>query len=95
MDGLGVNEPVIAKQGENRIRVELPDVTDSERAVDMIGKTAQLKFIGPDGNEVLTGQNVRNAEAVYQTLPPALSRRWLRWSWILKERTALPMLPAQ
>ncbi|MGI6703461.1 MAG: protein translocase subunit SecD [Clostridia bacterium] len=74
VDGLGVNEPVIAKQGENRIRVELPDVTDSERAVDMIGKTAQLKFIGPDGNEVLTGQNVRNAEAVYQTSSSGLKQ---------------------
>ncbi|MDD2574520.1 MAG: protein translocase subunit SecD [Bacillota bacterium] len=69
VDALGVSEPVIAKQGENRIRVELPDVTDSERAVEIIGKTAQLKFLGPDGNEVLTGQNVRNAEAVYQTNP--------------------------
>ena len=67
VDALGVSEPVIAKQGENRIRVELPDVTDSERAIEMIGRTAQLKFLGPDGDEILTGQNVRNAEAVYQT----------------------------
>lgn len=67
VDALGVSEPLIIKQGENRIRVELPDVTDSERAVELIGRTAQLKFLGPDGKEILTGQNVRNAEAVYQT----------------------------
>lgn len=74
VDALGVSEPVIVKQGENRIRVELPDVADSEKAIEMIGKTAQLKFLDPDGKEVLTGQNVRNAEAVYQTEASGLKR---------------------
>lgn len=69
VDSLGVSEPVIARQGENRIRVELPDITDSQKAIEIIGKTAQLKFLGPDGEVVLTGNNVRNAEAVYQTQP--------------------------
>ena len=74
VDTLGVSEPVIVKQGENRIRVELPDVADSEKAIEIIGKTAQLKFLDPDGKEVLTGQNVRNAEAVYQTEASGLKR---------------------
>lgn len=69
VDALGVSEPVIAKQGENRIRIELPDVTDSQGAIEIIGKTAQLKFLDPDGQVVLTGENVRNAEAVYQDTP--------------------------
>jgi len=69
VDALGVSEPVIARQGENRIRIELPDITDSQSAVEIIGKTAQLRFLGPDGEVVLTGDNVRNAEAVYQTEP--------------------------
>jgi preprotein translocase subunit SecD len=66
VDALGVSEPVIAKQGKNRIRVELPDITDSQKAIEIIGKTAQLKFLGPDGQVILTGDNVKNAEAVYQ-----------------------------
>ena len=33
VDTLGVCEPVIVKQGENSIRVELPDVADSEKAI--------------------------------------------------------------
>jgi preprotein translocase subunit SecD len=74
VDALGVSEPVIAKQGENRIRVELPDVADSEKAIEMIGRTAQLKFLDFDGNEVLTGQNVRRAEAVYQTSPSGMKQ---------------------
>ena len=32
VDELGVAEPVIAPQGENRIRIELPAVQDAERA---------------------------------------------------------------
>lgn len=66
VDGLGVSEPVIAKQGKNRIRIELPDITDSQKAIEIIGQTAQLKFLDPDGQLILTGENVKNAEAIYQ-----------------------------
>jgi SecD/SecF fusion protein len=66
VDALGVSEPLIARQGNDSIRVELPDITDTQRAIDVIGKTAQLKFVGPDGQVVLTGDQVKNAEAVYQ-----------------------------
>lgn len=66
VDALGVSEPLIAKQGKNRIRVELPDVTDSQKAIEIIGKTAQLKFVDPNGQVILTGENVKNAQAIYQ-----------------------------
>lgn len=65
VDALGVNEPLIAKQGKNRIRIELPDITDSQKAIEIIGKTAQLKFLDPEGQEILTGGNVKKAEAIY------------------------------
>ena len=44
IDALGVAEPVIRKQGEERILVELPGYTDAERAEDLIGQTALLEF---------------------------------------------------
>ncbi len=44
IDGLGVAEPVIVKQGEDRILVDLPGYTDAERAEELIGQTAQLTF---------------------------------------------------
>ena len=47
VDTLGVSEPVIVKQGENRIRVELPDVADSEKAIEMIGKPRSLNSWTP------------------------------------------------
>lgn len=66
VDGLGVSEATVTKQGENRIRVSIPDIQDQENALDIIGKTAQLEFIGPDGEVILTGEQVENSQAVYQ-----------------------------
>ncbi|MEJ2684668.1 MAG: protein translocase subunit SecD [Candidatus Sulfobium sp.] len=44
IDQFGVAEPSIQRQGENEIVVELPGVKDPGRAIDLIGKTAQLEF---------------------------------------------------
>ncbi len=44
IDQLGVSEPVIQKQGENEILVELPGIKEPERALALIGRTAQLQF---------------------------------------------------
>ncbi len=44
IDQFGVAEPTIVRQGENEIVVQLPGVQDPKRAIDLIGKTAQLEF---------------------------------------------------
>ncbi len=44
IDQFGVAEPVIVRQGENDIVVQLPGVKDPERAIGLIGQTAQLEF---------------------------------------------------
>jgi len=44
VDGLGVAEPVIQKQGNDRIIVDLPGYTDADRAEELIGQTALLEF---------------------------------------------------
>ena len=41
---LGVAEPVIQQQGENRIVVQLPGVQDTARAKEILGATATLEF---------------------------------------------------
>ncbi len=41
---LGVAEPVIQRQGSDRIVVQLPGVQDTARAKDIIGATATLEF---------------------------------------------------
>jgi SecD/SecF fusion protein len=44
IDAFGVREPSIQKQGIDEIVVQLPGVTDRERAIELIGKTALLEF---------------------------------------------------
>lgn len=45
MDAFGLTEPEIAVQGENRVRLQLPGVTDSERIKKAIQRTAKLDFL--------------------------------------------------
>lgn len=44
IDQFGVSEMAIQKQGKDRIIVQLPGVTERERALEIIGKTAHLEF---------------------------------------------------
>ncbi|MCX5703818.1 MAG: protein translocase subunit SecD, partial [Candidatus Omnitrophica bacterium] len=44
IDEFGVRETSIQKQGTDEIVVQLPGVTDRQRALDIIGKTAMLEF---------------------------------------------------
>jgi SecD/SecF fusion protein len=44
IDEFGVREPMVQMQGEDRIVVQLPGMTDRKRALDLIGRTALLEF---------------------------------------------------
>lgn len=66
VDSLGVAEPNIAIEGEKRIRIELAGVKNTEEAFDMIGKTAQLQFVDPDGKVIVTGKNIKESEVVFK-----------------------------
>ena len=44
IDQFGVRETSIQRQGEDEIVVQLPGVTDRDRAIEIIGKTALLEF---------------------------------------------------
>ncbi len=44
IDQFGVAEPTIIRQGANEIVVQLPGIRDPKRAIEIIGKTAQLEF---------------------------------------------------
>lgn len=48
VNGLGVTESAIQKQGADQISVSLPGVKDAQQALDLIGKTAQLEFYKDD-----------------------------------------------
>lgn len=75
IDELGVVEPLVQKQGERRIRVELPGYEDEILAREVIGRTAQLRFVGPDEKEILTGAHLKDARVIRdpQTMQPQVA----------------------
>ena len=58
---LGVAEPVIQRQGADRIVVQLPGVQDTARAKDILGRTATLEArlvdMSPEAQRALTSEN--------------------------------------
>jgi preprotein translocase subunit SecD len=54
IDQFGVAEPLIQRQGDRQIVIQLPGVKDTHRALDLIGKTALLEFKLLDEDNPLT-----------------------------------------
>lgn len=44
VNGLGVSQPTVVIEGEDRIRVELPGLDNTQEAISLIGQTAKLEF---------------------------------------------------
>lgn len=61
VNGLGVAEPVVQLKGARQIIVDLPGLRDPQKAVEVIGKTAVLEFLDPQGNVVATGADFKDA----------------------------------
>lgn len=74
---LGVSEPIIQQQGQDRIVVQLPGVQDTVRAKEILGGTATLEFRMVDQEH-----NVQ--EAVAGNVPPSAK--------LYKERNGSPIL---
>ena len=67
IDELGVREPVITKQAKDLVVVQLPGITDRDRAKEIVGKTAHLEFKMVSEDPDL----IRRAEAASGLTPPA------------------------
>ena len=63
VNALGLTEPIIQREGERRVIIELPGVKDPDAAIKTIGKTAMLEFRDEEGNTVLTGTDLKDAQA--------------------------------
>ncbi|MBI3988323.1 MAG: protein translocase subunit SecD [candidate division NC10 bacterium] len=70
VDQFGVTEPYIAPEGERRIVIQLPGIKEPERAINLVGKTAQLEFrlLDDQANleEALKGNVPEGDEILYQ-----------------------------
>jgi protein-export membrane protein SecD len=61
VDGLGVSEPLIQSQAPDRVIVQLPGISDPQKAVDQIGKTAQMEIrLLPEGLQPVPDRNDPN-----------------------------------
>lgn len=58
----GYSEATVQSLGEDGIRVEIPDVTDTAMVLELIGEPALLEFTTPDGVTFMTGDAVASAE---------------------------------
>jgi preprotein translocase subunit SecD len=63
IDQFGVSEPIIQRQGQTGILIQLPGIQDPQRAKEIIGKTALLEF-------KLVEDNVNVEEAIKNGPPP-------------------------
>ncbi|MDN2663130.1 protein translocase subunit SecD [Psychromonas sp. 14N.309.X.WAT.B.A12] len=74
---LGVAEPLVQRQGEDRIVVELPGIQDTARAKEILGATATLEFHAVDSDTDVSD---------------ALAGRIPASSALYKERDGLPVV---
>lgn len=77
VDELGTTEPVIQRQGDTRVLVQVPGLDDPQRLKDLLGQTAKLNFHLVDPNvsayEVLNGgRQPAGTQIVYTDTDPAI-----------------------
>lgn len=63
LDALGYTEGTVSKYGDKRVKVEIPQITDPEEAVQKLGSTAELTFVDSNGDVVINGTDVADAYA--------------------------------
>ncbi|WP_210500730.1 protein translocase subunit SecD [Vibrio crassostreae] len=62
IEELGITEASIQRQGESRIRIELPGVQDPAAAKDVIGATASLAFYSVYDNATRNTQTLKDSD---------------------------------
>ncbi|MBP1849868.1 protein translocase subunit SecDF [Rhizobium halophytocola] len=76
VDELGTTEPVIQRQGEDRIIVQVPGLQDPQRLKALLNQTAKLTFHMVDSSmpvqEAISGRPPAGSEVLYSTDEPAV-----------------------
>ena len=65
LDSLGYTEATVELVGDRRIKVDIPAISNPQEAVEVLGATAQLKFLDGDDKVILTGTGIKKASAEY------------------------------
>ena len=93
IDEFGVSEPDIRIQGGDRILLQLPGISDPDRAKDLIGKTAQLTFqLVDEQNDLqtaLAGKPPVGDEILYQVRKDESSGSHSKAPFLIKKHVEL------
>ncbi len=70
IDETGTREPIIQRQGDDRILVQLPGLDDPQRVKDLLGKTAKLTFhlVNPTGARTSSTMSLPLVDAPGETI---------------------------
>jgi preprotein translocase subunit SecD len=93
VDQFGVAEPTIARQGENRILIQLPGIQDPERAKALIGRTALLEFKLVDervtAEDAMAGKLPADDEILYQRRLDKSTKAETKAPFVIQKKTLL------
>jgi len=59
-------EAQVYQEGDNRINIEIPGVSDANKILEELGKPGSLQFIQEDGTVVMDGSMIKSARATVQ-----------------------------
>jgi preprotein translocase subunit SecD len=59
VNALGLTEPLVQRQGANRIVVELPGISDPQQAIDTLKQTGLLEFVDVGSTNIAPGTRVQ------------------------------------
>jgi preprotein translocase subunit SecD len=93
IDEFGVSEPDIRLQGENRILIQLPGIKDTNRAKNLIGRTALLEFrlVDEEGDvsAAVNGSVPPGSELLYETRKNRETGQTTKTPMLIKKRPPL------
>ncbi|PLX96100.1 MAG: protein translocase subunit SecD [Desulfuromonas sp.] len=93
VDQFGVSEPTLQRQSDNRILIQLPGIKETQRAIDLIGKTARLEFkmIAEDANpqDAIKGILPAGTQLLYERRVDNMTGAVSETPLVVQERTAL------
>ncbi|MCI5620584.1 MAG: protein translocase subunit SecD [Lachnospiraceae bacterium] len=70
-------EASVYQEGDDRITVEIPGVTDANQILEELGKPGSLEFQDPNGEVYMTGEQVANAQAATQDDPTTGNKEYV------------------
>jgi SecD/SecF fusion protein len=65
LNSLGYTEASVYLNGRRGVTVEIPNVSNPEQAVQMLGATAVIQFVDHENNVIIDGRDIESATAAY------------------------------